>query len=397
MFNEDMYELGSKRSSIRELFEYGKKRAEEVGEDSVFDFSLGNPNVPAPDCVKDAILSLANDVDSTTLHGYTSAQGDKNVRTAIASHIRAKFGANVQADNIYMTCGAAASLCITLRALCEDNDEFVIIAPYFPEYKVFIEAQGGKVVCAPCNESNFQIDINALERAITPHTKAVIINSPNNPCGVIYNQSTLQSLCEMLKQKSNEYKHPIFIISDEPYRELAYNDAPVPYIMNFYADSIVCYSYSKSLSLPGERIGYIAVNPDAQNSNRLYLAICGAGRALGYVCAPSTYQRVVEKCVDALPDISAYKRNRDLIYDSLASIGYTCVHPDGAFYLFVKALEDDANRFADKAKQLGLLLVPSDDFGIKGYVRIAYCVSHDMIARSIPVFEKLYNLYADKH
>lgn len=396
MFNKDMYALGSKRSSIRELFEYGKKRAEEVGEDGVFDFSLGNPNVPSPACVKEALLSLAND-DSAALHGYTSAQGDKGVREAIAANIRERFGANVQADNIYMTCGAAASLCITLRALCEDNDEFVIIAPYFPEYKVFIEAQGGKVVCAPCNENDFQIDINALKSAITSRTKAVIVNSPNNPCGVIYNQRTIQSLCDMLKQKSNEYGHPIFIISDEPYRELAYDNIRVPYIMNYYADSVVCYSYSKSLSLPGERIGYIAVNPKAQNARDLYLAVCGAGRALGYVCAPSTYQRVVEKCVNALPDISAYKRNRDLLYDSLTSIGYECVHPDGAFYLFVKALEEDANRFADNAKQFGLLLVPSDDFGIKGYVRIAYCVSHDMIARSFPVFEKLYNLYSDKH
>lgn len=397
MFNKDMYALGSKRSSIRELFEYGKKRAEEVGEDGVFDFSLGNPNVPAPDCVKDALLSLACDTDSTALHGYTSAQGDKGVREAVARHIRTKFGADVQADDIYMTCGAAASLCITLRALCEDNDEFVIIAPYFPEYKVFIEAQGGKVVCAPCNEKDFQIDINALKSAITSRTKAVIVNSPNNPCGVIYNQRTIQSLCDMLKQKSNEYGHPIFIISDEPYRELAYDNIRVPYIMNYYADSVVCYSYSKSLSLPGERIGYIAVNPKAQNARDLYLAVCGAGRALGYVCAPSTYQRVVEKCVNALPDISAYTRNRDFLYDSLTSIGYECVHPDGAFYLFVKALEEDANRFADNAKQLGLLFVPSDDFGIKGYVRIAYCVSHDMIARSFPVFEKLYNLYSDKH
>ena len=396
MFNKDMYALGSKRSSIRELFEYGKKRAEEVGEDGVFDFSLGNPNVPSPACVKEALLSLAND-DSAALHGYTSAHGDKGVREAIAANIRERFGANVQADNIYMTCGAAASLCITLRALCEDNDEFVIIAPYFPEYKVFIEAQGGKVVCAPCNEKDFQIDINALKSAITSRTKAVIVNSPNNPCGVIYDQNTVQSLCDVLSKKSKEYGRPIFIISDEPYRELAYDNIRVPYIMNYYADSVVCYSYSKSLSLPGERIGYIAVNPEAKNSSELYLAICGAGRALGYVCAPSTYQRVVEKCVNALPDISAYKRNRDLIYDSLTSIGYECVHPDGAFYLFVKALEEDANRFADNAKQLGLLLVPSDDFGIKGYVRIAYCVSHDMIARSIPVFEKLYNLYSDKH
>lgn len=397
MYNKDMYELGNKRSAIRELFEYGKKRAEEVGEDSVFDFSLGNPNVPAPDCVKEALLSLATDADSTKIHGYTSAQGDKEVREAVAKHIRNKFGANVQADNVYMTCGAAASLCITLRALCEKDDEFVIIAPYFPEYKVFINAAGGKVVCSSYDKADFQIDFAALDTAITPHTKAVIINSPNNPCGVVYNESTVKTLCSVLSRKSKEFGRPIFIISDEPYRELAYDGVHVPYIMNYYDNSIVCYSYSKSLSLPGERIGYIAVNPKAQNSADLYLAICGAGRALGYVCAPSTYQRVVEKCMDATPDLSAYKRNRDLIYNALTSIGYDCVHPDGAFYLFVKSLESDANAFADKAKTLGLLLVPGDDFGANGYVRIAYCVSHNTIVRSIPAFEKLYALYQGKH
>jgi len=391
MFNKDMYALGSKRSSIRELFEYGKQRAEKVGKENVFDFSLGNPNTPPPDCVKEAILSLTNE-NPVALHSYTTAQGGKGVREAIANNIRRRFGVDASADYIYMTCGAAASLCITLRALNERSDEFVIIAPYFPEYEVFIKAAGGTPVVVPFDEKDFTPNLAALENAINERTKAVIVNSPNNPSGVVYSAETIAKISEILSKKSALFSHPIFIISDEPYRELAY-DVEVPYIMNFYDNAIVCYSYSKSFSLPGERIGYIAVNPKASGAKDLYLAICGAGRALGYVCAPSTYQRVVEKCVDALPDLDFYRTNRDLLYNSLTKIGYTCVRPDGAFYLLVKALGNDATVFADKAKRLGLLLVPCDDFGAKGYVRIAYCVSLDVIKRSLPAFEKLYNEY----
>lgn len=394
MYNKQMFELGNKRSCIRELFEYGKKRAAEVGEDCVFDFSLGNPNVPAPKCVQEAILSLAT-TNSTALHGYTSAQGGIGVREAIAKNIRRRFGVDMSADNVYMTCGAAASLCIALRALNEGEDEFVVLAPYFPEYKVFINAVGAKAVVVPFDKSDFTPDLSALEKAVTDRTKAVIVNSPNNPSGVVYSKDTIEKIAAILKRKSEEFARPIFIIADEPYREIAY-DVDVPYIMNFWDDTIVCYSYSKSLSLPGERIGYIAVSPKACEANNLYLAICGAGRSLGYVCAPSTYQRVVEKCVDALPDIDAYRKNRDLLFDSLTEIGYDCVRPDGAFYMFVKSLEDDANAFANTAKQLGLLLVPADDFGASGYVRIAYCVSHDMIERSLPAFEKLFDLYKAK-
>lgn len=390
MYNKDMYALGSKRSVIRELFEYGKTRAKEQGKDSVFDFSLGNPNVPSPDCVNEAVLRLTSQKED--IHAYTSAQGDESVRAAVAKNLRDRFCVDVSADNIYMTCGAAASLCITLRALNEECDEFIVIAPYFPEYKVFITSVGAKPVVINSKADDLQIDIDSLDKAITQKTKAVIINSPNNPSGVIYTKETISSLAELLKRKSEQFAHPIFIISDEPYRELAYG-VDVPFIMNYYDNSIVCYSYSKCLSLPGERIGYIAVNPKAQNAKDLYLAICGGGRALGYVCAPSTFQQVVKECANALPDVSAYMRNRDLIYDALTSIGYECVRPDGAFYLFVKALENDANAFADNAKKLGLLLVPSNDFGINGYVRIAYCVSYDMIKRSLPMFEKLFDLY----
>lgn len=392
-FNKNMHGLGSNRSVIRELFEFGKKRMAEVGEDKVYDFSLGNPNVPAPECVKTALQELIAYPDSTLIHGYTSAQGDLGVRKTVADNINTRFGVGVGADNIYMTCGAAASLCITLRALNSSNDDFIIFAPYFPEYEVFIKSAGGNAISVPFCEKDFQIDFIAFEKALTSNTKAVIVNSPNNPCGVVYSPKTIEKLTSLLSAYSEKYGHPIYLIADEPYRELVYDKIEVPYLMNYYNDTIVCYSYSKSLSLPGERIGYIAVNPKAADARDIYAAICGAGRALGYVCAPSIFQRVVQKCIDAKPDIDAYRKNRDLLYNSLTEIGYDCVYPDGAFYLFVKSLEPDANSFADRAKQLGLLLVPGDDFYAKGYVRIAYCVSYDMISRSIPAFRQLYSQY----
>ena len=391
MFNKDMYALGSKRSSIRELFEYGKQRAEKVGKENVFDFSLGNPNTSSPDCVKEAILSLA-DENPVALHGYTSAQGGKGVREAIANNIRRRFGVDVNKDYIYMTSGAAASLCITLRALNECSDEFVILAPYFPEYEVFIKSAGGTPIVVPFDEKDFTPNLAALENAITERTKAVIVNSPNNPSGVVYSAETIAKISDILNKKSAFFSHPIFIISDEPYRELAYDQA-VPFTMLFYANTIVCYSFSKSLSLPGERIGYIAVSPRATRATDLYLALCGAGRSLGYVCAPSTYQFVIRECINALPDVESYRKNRDLLYSSLTEIGYDCVRPDGAFYLFVKSLEEDSVAFSERAKSLGLLLVAGGDFGAKGYVRIAYCVDFDMIKRSLPSFKKLYDSY----
>lgn len=392
-YNDEMFGLGSKRSVIRELFEFGKQRAAEVGEDKVYDFSLGNPNVPAPECVWQALLELVNLPDSTKIHGYTSAQGDASVRRAIADSLNRRFNAGITSDLIYMTCGAAASLCISLRALNADHDEFVIFAPYFPEYRVFINAAGGTPVEVPFAEPDFQPDLDAFKAAVTSRTKAVIVNSPNNPCGVVYHEETIKNITTIMKEKEKEFGHAIFLIADEPYREIVYGNVNVPFLMNYYDNTVVCYSYSKSLSLPGERIGYIAVSPKAEDKNGLYAAICGAGRALGYVCAPNLFQQVVAKCVDAQPDIAAYKRNRDLLLNSLTDLGYTCVNPDGAFYLFVKALEADANKFADRAKQLGLLLVPGDDFAAKGYVRVAYCVSYDMIKRSLPAFKALIESY----
>ena len=393
MYNEKMRYLGSVRSVIRELFEFGKKRAQEVGADKVYDFSLGNPSVPAPKCVNDTIKELVENYPSTLLHGYTSAQGDASVRKAIADYINERFNVGVNADSIYMTVGAAASLCITLRALNEGCDEFVTVAPFFPEYTVFTEATGATLKVVPMKKDDFQVDLVAFENAITEKTKGIILNSPNNPSGVVYTKETIIGVTTILESKQKEYGHPIYLISDEPYRELVYGEVEVPYLMNYYDNTVVCYSYSKSLSLPGERIGYIALSPKMEDERGVYSAVCGAGRALGYVCAPSLMQKVVERCLRATPDIAEYKKNRDLVYDSLTEMGYTCVRPDGAFYLFVKALEDDAGAFCNRAKELGLLIVPGDTFGAPGYCRISYCVSYDMIKRSLPAFKELIASY----
>lgn len=393
MYNKTMYELGSHRSVIRDLFEFGKKRAAEVGADKVYDFSLGNPNVPAPDGVKAAAERLLAMPDNTVLHGYTSAQGDAEVRKAVADNINARFGAGVSPDLIYMTCGAAASLTVTLNALYEDGDEFILLAPFFPEYSVFVKAAGGTPVVVPFDEKTFAPDLSALEKAVTPRTKGVIVNSPNNPSGTVYTRKTLDGIVSLLESKSAEYGRKIVLIADEPYRELVYDDIEVPYLPNLYPDTVVCYSYSKSLSLPGERIGYIALSPRMTEKENVYAAVCGAGRALGYVCAPSMFQRVAAACVNERPDITAYRRNRDLIYSALTEMGYDCVHPDGAFYLFVRSPEPDANAFSERAKTFGLLIVPGDTFGAPGYVRISYCVGRDMIERSLPAFRDLINTY----
>ncbi len=393
MFNEKMYELGSKRSVIREIFEYAKKRGEEIGKENVFDFSIGNPSVPAPEAVNQTIKKLVDETPSVALHGYTSAQGDKGVREQIAQNLRRRFGAQVSGDDLYMTCGAAASLTITFHALKEEGDEFITFAPYFTEYKVFVEGAGAKLVALP-SDKYLQPDFSALERAITPNTKGVLINSPNNPSGVVYGVKTIEKLAELLTKKSEEYGKPIFLISDEPYRELVYDkETVVPFITNYYKNSIVCYSYSKSLSAPGERIGYILVSPKAENAKGIYAAVCGAGRSLGYVCAPALFQRVAAACDGLTADLSVYKRNRDLLYHGLTACGFECVYPDGAFYLFMKSAEENAYAFCERAKSYELLLVPADDFGCQGYVRIAYCVQTQTIERALPLFKKLAKEY----
>ncbi len=392
MVNEKMLGLGQKRSVIREIFEYGNKRRSQIGAENVFDFSLGNPSIPAPKEVNNIMVKLLTETDSVKIHGYTSAQGDPTVRKAIADNINDRFSADATPDLIYMTCGAAASLTITLNAIVNEGEEVIALAPFFPEYRVFAEKAGAKFVVSKCREDDFQIDFCNLENTITEKTKAIIVNSPNNPTGVVLSKETIICLSELLSKKQSEYGHSIYIICDEPYRELSYG-VEVPYVPNFYDNTIVCYSYSKSLSLPGERIGYIFVSPKTDNTQEIYAAVCGAGRALGFVCAPSLLQLTVKEALNATSDISVYKKNRDLLYNSLSEYGYSCVNPDGAFYLFVKSPESDSNAFCEKAKKYELLLVPSDDFGFEGYVRISYCVSTTQIERSLPAFKALIEEY----
>ncbi|MBO7310142.1 MAG: pyridoxal phosphate-dependent aminotransferase [Clostridia bacterium] len=394
-YNQKMYGLGSKRSIIREIFEYSKSRASEIGAENVYDFSLGNPSVPAPAEVNQTIQELLNTQSSVLLHGYTSAQGDAGVRGIIADSINKKFGVGISPNLIYMTCGAAASLSICLKAVIEENsnDECIVFAPFFTEYRVFIENAGGKIVVSKPMEKTFQIDIADFESKINASTKAVIVNSPNNPSGVVYSEDTIKALCEVLNKKSVEHGHAIYLIADEPYRELVYSGVTVPYLMNYYDNTLVCYSYSKSLSLPGERIGYIAVSPKMEDCQSIYLTVCGAGRSLGYVCAPSLFQQVIARCIDAKVNVEAYKENRDILYENLTAYGYECVKPDGAFYLFVKALENDAYKFFEKAKAHEILVVPCDDFGVEGYVRIAYCTDKARVEGALPAFKALAKEY----
>ena len=396
MISEKMMQLGKKSSIIREIFEYGKKRKIEIGADNVFDFSLGNPSVPAPQKVTDVMKTLLTETPAEVLHGYTSAPGDMGVRTAIAEYVKGRFNVQAKPELIYMTCGAAASLTITLNAIVEDGDEVIALAPFFPEYRVFAEQAGAKFVTVSCKKDDLQIDFDALEKAINPATKAIIVNSPNNPSGVIIPESDIVKLTDLLKSKQAEYNKAIFLISDEPYRELVFTGEKVPYIPCYYENSFVCYSYSKALSLSGERIGYILVSPEMTDCGDVYAAICGAGRALGYVCAPSLMQYTIAKCLEDTADISVYEKNRKILYDGLTDIGYTVIKPDGAFYMFVKALEDDANKFYERAKKFELLLVPSDSFGCEGFVRISYCVDTELIERSLPAFKALYEDYKNE-
>lgn len=393
MVSEKMLALGRHSSVIRDIFEYGNQRRAQVGPENVFDFSLGNPSVPAPQVVTDTLQQLIAQTPAEALHAYTSAPGDFGVRSAIAQYVQDTFHFAARADHIYMTVGAAASLAITLTALAAEGDQVIVFTPFFPEYRVFVEKTGAEFVTVPSAEGTFQIDPQALADAINAHTKAVIINSPNNPTGVVLTRESIQALCTILEEKSAQYGHPIYLIADEPYRELVYGDAEVPYIPCFYKNTIVCYSFSKSLSLPGERIGYILVSPNAEDADMVYDAVCGAGRALGYVCAPSLFQQLVKSCLGQTADLSIYDENRKLLYSALTEYGFEAVYPDGAFYLFLKSPDPDANAFCEKAKAFDLLLVPADSFGCPGYARIAYCVTTDQIRRSLPAFKKLAELY----
>ncbi len=393
MINEKAKELGNTPSVIRDLFEYSKKRKQEIGEDKVFDFSIGNPSVPPPKEVTDGLINLLTTKEPTTLHGYTSAVGDKTVREEISTYLNKTYKTNTKPELIYLTVGAAASLTCTLNGILNEGEEVIVFAPFFPEYRVFIEKAGGKVKIVNPDIKTFKPNFNEFKNAITKNTKAVILNSPNNPTGVVLTDADLTALCNILNEKQKEFEHEIYLISDEPYRELLYENIDYPFVTNYYNNSIVCYSFSKSVSLPGERIGYILVNTSCKNSADVYFAICGSARSLGFVCAPALFQYLIPLCLGKTSDLSVYKKNRDLLYNALTQMGYEVIKPDGAFYLFAKALENDANKFSEVAKNYELMLVPSDSFGFDGYVRISYCVSTKQIENSLPSFEQLINHY----
>ena len=389
MINKNMYALGANRSCIRELFEYGRQRAAVVGAENVFDYSLGNPSIPAPAGVNEAIAAVIAEMPSLAVHGYTSAPGDLGLRQAVADDLNERYNAGVRANDLFIGCGAAPELVSVIRALAVENSEFIAVAPFFPEYRPFVESSGGKLVVVPADIPNFQIDFAALENALNANTQAIILNSPNNPAGTVYTAETLQKLAALLDRKGAEYGKTIYIISDEPYRELVYGDAVAPWVPGIYDNTVVCYSWSKSLSLPGERVGYVYVSEKCADHDELYAAVAGAARSIGHVCAPSLMQKVIARCVGLRPDLKAYDENRRLLSESLASYGYEMAKPDGAFYLFVKSPVGSAKDFSEKAKLQDLLLVPGDDFGCPEYFRICYCVSHDLIERSLPIFEKL--------
>ena len=365
MISEKMYELGTKKSTIRTIFEYGRKRALEVGEENIYDYSLGNPNVPAPDFIKQAIIDILNEMDPCDVHGYTVAPGNPKVREILAKDINNRFGTHFTGKNLFITSGAAGAITIAFKALSEPNDEFITFAPYFPEYKCFVESVGATLKVVPAKIDDFQIQFDEFEKMITPNTKAIIINSPNNPSGVVYSEATIKQLAQILTDKSNEYGHPIFLISDEPYREIVYDGAFVPYIPNYYANSIVCYSYSKSFSLPGERIGYIVVPDEVADFDKVYGAVAGAARVLTHVNA------------------SSFEENRNLLYNGLIEAGFKCVKPEGAFYLFPQSLEPDDYAFCKKAQEYDLLLVPGTDFGCPGHFRASYCIKRETIEKSL--------------
>ena len=389
MVSEKMYALGSTKSCIRELFEYGLRQAELIGKENVFDYSLGNPSIPSPEPVNEAFAGIIREKGAVATHGYTPAAGAMEARRAVADELNERYRAGIRPENLFLTCGAAPALISVIRALAVGQAEIMAIAPYFPEYRPVVEMNGCKFVTVPADTEHFQIRLDALETCLTRHTQAVIINSPNNPSGVVYERETLERLAALLKKKSAEYGHPIYILADEPYRELVYDGAEAVFVPAVYPNTIVCYSWSKSLSLPGERIGYVCVPDCAEDSRVVFSAVAGAARTLGHVCAPSLQQFVVARCCGLRPDLQAYDKNRTLLYDSLRSYGYACTKPNGAFYMFVKAPGGDSRAFSERAKAKNLLVVPGNDFGCPEFFRISTCVSYEMIVRSLPVFREL--------
>ncbi len=391
--NQQMVTLGTQRSVIRELFEFGKLKAAEIGAENVFDFSIGNPSVPAPASINETAIRFLQEMNPVILHGYTSAQGDASVRDLLAASVNRRFHTAYTADHFYLTLGAAAALCCCFHGLCNAGDEVIIFAPYFPEYTVFVKGAGARPVIIPADTEAFQIDFEALEKALTPSVKAVIVNSPNNPSGVVYAESTIKKLSEMLRAASKKYGHPIYLISDEPYREIVFSSTAVPFLPDFYENTLICYSWSKSLSLPGERMGYVLIPPAVEDSALVYAAVAGAGRSLGYVNAPSLFQRVCAACADETSDVAIYEANKNLLCNALRTMGYHVVEPDGTFYMFPRSLEPDDTAFAERAKAHSLLIVPGTGFGCPGHVRISYCVPTETVRRSLAAFEALSKEY----
>lgn len=393
MLNERMVALGTQRSVIRELFEFGKKRAAEIGAENVFDFSIGNPSVPSPACVNETAMKFIQEMDPVVLHGYTSAQGDLGVRIMMADAVNKRFQTNFHADNFYVTVGAAAGLCCCLNGICNPGDEVIVFAPYFPEYKVFIEGAGATMKLIPADIEGFQIDFEAFEAALSDKTKAIIVNSPNNPSGAVYSEETVQKLAAILDEASAKYHQPIYLITDEPYREIVFSGYSVPFMTKYYKNTLVCYSWSKSLSLPGERLGYVIVPDEVEDSKLVYAAVAGAGRSLGYVCAPGLFQRVCAECANETADISVYETNKTLLTKSLREMGYHVVEPQGTFYMFPRTLIPDDIAFCEKAKDFNLLIVPGTGFGCSGHTRISYCVPTSRIEKSLDAFDKLAKFY----
>lgn len=393
MLNEKMVALGTQRSVIRELFEFGKQRAAIVGAENVFDFSIGNPSVPSPSVVNEIASKMLQEMDPVVLHGYTSAQGDLSVRSAIAENLNKRFQGNYHSENLYMTVGAAAALSCCLTGLCNPSDEVIVLAPFFPEYRVFIAQAGANMKVIDADIDAFQINFSALEASITERTKAIIVNSPNNPSGAVYNKETIKKLADLLEDASKKYQHPIYLLSDEPYREIVFESVEVPFLPNYYRNTIVCYSWSKSLSLPGERMGYVLVPDQVEDHESVYAAVAGAGRSLGYVNAPSLFQRVCAACVDVTADVSVYEENKNLLVTALRDMGFSCVEPKGTFYMFPRTLIKDDLAFCNKAKEFDLLIVPGTGFGCPSHTRISYCVPTERAKRSLDAFEKLAKYY----
>lgn len=393
MVSEAMRQLGAQGNPMRVLFEYGKKRAAVVGAENVLDFALGNPSVPPPARVNEVILDILSGENRDAIHAYTSAAGDLEVRNTIAASLNRRFDAGCRGSDLFLTCGAAPALCACLKGLCCPGDRFIVITPYFTEYRIFIEGAGGAVVEVPADRDTFRLDIPAIEAALGPDVKGVVINSPNNPSGVVYPRENLNALGGLLRRKGEEYGAPIYLISDEPYREVVYDGVEVPWVPHCYENTLVCYSYSKAISLPGERIGYVLVPPSMDCHDEVYQAVAGAGRAVGHINAPSIFQQVAAACDGMVSDLTAYTVNRNLLYDNLTAMGFQCIRPEGTFYLLVKSPDPDAAAFSQKAMELDLLFPDTGSFACPGYARIAYCVPTSRVEQSLPRFRELARRY----